>query len=94
MSRMDLVFGVGRLGVFSIALYTPTGKEYFHFPTREQATLAMTKAEKNKTLETIKNSLKKLCGNDYYSAAEEASWSRGIHFSSSSSSQSASSHSG
>lgn len=92
MPRMDLTFGVGRLGVYSIALYTAEGKEYFHFPTREQAMMAMTKAQKNKTIENLKLSLKKLCGEDYYSPAEEALWSNGIH--SSSSSQSISSHSG
>ena len=92
MARLDLIFGIGRLGVYSVALCDLGGKEYFHFPTREQAMLAMAKAEKSKTLKKLRSSLKKLCGEDYYSPAEEESKSRGIH--SSSSSQSMSSHSG
>jgi hypothetical protein len=92
MPKMDITFGVGRLGVFSVALYTFKEKEYFHFPSREQAMGAISKVEKNKTIEELRAALKKLCGEDYYSPAEEASKSRGIH--SSSSSQSISSHSG
>lgn len=75
-----------RLGVFALVLNYEKHKIYFNFPTKQQAKIALTRAEEQEFCcdEDLIEFLRKISGDDFYSV------SRGTHSSNSSSSSASS----
>jgi len=63
---MRIILSPFRNGVYSIVLQMPSGKHYFNFPTLSQAQNALAKIKARK-YKDLCESLKRLCGDDYYS---------------------------
>jgi len=89
MYKLAIGYSPFRIGVFAVILRQPgKSNDYFHFSTRKQAMTALTRVSKKVGVwggvDEAFLSLKRLCGDDYFSPSDEQAAFKGIQISSSS----------